>query len=56
MQIEVVSEAQGPVTSPSLGDVFRAPTKDEIGNPGLYFRQHGALGTARGLSAGLAEK
>lgn len=37
VQIEVVSQAQGPVTSPSLGDVCRAPTRDDTGNPGLYF-------------------
>lgn len=56
LQIEVITEAQGQVTSPGLGDVFRAPTRDEIGNPGFYFWQHGALDTVRGLSAVLAER
>lgn len=56
LQIKVIIETQGQVASPSLGDVFRAPTEDEIGNPGLFFWQHGARSTARGLSALVAER
>lgn len=43
LQRKVGIEAQGQLTSPSLDAVFRAPTRDEIGNPGFYFCQDGAL-------------
>ena len=48
LQRKVSIEAQGQLTSPSLDAVFRAPTRDEIGNPGFYFCQDGALDAVGG--------
>lgn len=48
LQRKVSIEAQGQLTSPSLDAVFRAPTRDEIGNPGFYFCQDGALDAVAG--------
>lgn len=49
LQIEVKVEAQRQVIPLGLGDVFRVPTRDEIGNPSFYIWKHGALDTVRYL-------
>lgn len=49
-------EAQGQVTSPSLSDMFRALTRDDIRNLGFYFWQHGILDNHERLSIVLAER
>ena len=49
LQIEVKVEAQRRAIPLGLGDVFRVPTKDKVGNPHFYFWKHGALDTVRDL-------